>query len=287
MECQNQRGGGTHRRGRPPKPKPRPVNSGSAWTSEDDEQLRELWGHPGGIPKIARVIGRSEYAIKLRAMRLKLGPYLNGGELVSLLQVAQIIVGFDDSGSITYSMRRWEEHGLPVHKTRVQRSRWKQVNIDEFWAWAKKNQDILDFSRFEENRLGMEPTWVKKKRKIDQRNRTMTTPKKCRWSPEEDALLAAMCKSGRCTHEDLQRTFRRTSSSIRRRIYDLVLPRPIKCATVKWTPNDMRQLVEMVEAGYSHDWVAKTMNRSTQAVRGKIEWIKKKGLWEEYGGRPL
>lgn len=280
--------GGTHRRGRPPKgEKQRPANSGSLWTSEDVDQLRELWGSRGGIPKIARVMGRSEASIKVRAMRLKLGPYLNGGELVSLLQVAQIIVGFDDSGSITYSMRRWEERGLPVHKTRVQRCAWKQVNIEEFWTWAKKNQDILDFSRFEENRLGMEPTWVKKKRKIDQRNRTLTTPKKCRWTPQEDALLTALCESGRHTHEDLQRTFRRTSSSIRRRIYDLSLPRPVKCSTVKWTPNDMRQLVEMVEAGYSHDWVAKTMNRSTQAVRGKIEWIKKKGLWEEYGGRPL
>ena len=184
-------------------------------------------------------------------------------------------------------MRRWEEHGLHVHKIRVQRCLWKQVDIEEFWEWAEKNQDILDFSRFDENALGMEPKWVKQKRKIDQRNRTMMTPKKCRWSPQEDALLIALCESGDKTHEDLQRVFQRTSSSIRRRIYDLALPRPLKSQTKKWTQNDMRQLVHMTESGYGHDWIAKTMNRSAQAVRGKIEWIDKKGLWEEYGGRPL
>ena len=280
-------GGGTLRRGRPPKVKERPSNHGKNWTTDDDEQLRELWGCYGGIPRIARALGRNEGAIKLRATRLKLGPYRNGGELVSLLQVARSIVGSGKSGSVTYSMRRWEERGLPVHKTRVQRCAWKQVDIEEFWSWAEKNQDILDFSRFEENALGMEPDWAKWKRKIDQRNRTMMTPKKCPWSPQEDALLTVLCESGDKTHEDLQRVFQRTSSSIRRRIYDLALPRPLKSPTKKWTSNDLRQIVHMTESGYGHDWIAKTMNRSAQAVRGKLEWIEKKGLWEEYGGRPL
>ena len=275
------------RRGRPPKVRDRPENHSKNWTHEDEDLLRELWGCYGGIPRIARALGRNESAIKIRAVRLKLGPYRNGGELVSLLQVARIIVGIDDSGSVAYSMRRWEEHGLPVHKTRVQQCMWKQVAIEEFWTWAEKNQEILDFSRFEENRLGIEPDWVKWKRKIDQRNRTMMTPKKCRWSPQEDALLTVLCESGSKTHEDLQRVFQRTSSSIRRRIYDLALPRPVKCQQKKWTSDDMQQLVHMVESGYGHDWIAETMNRSAQAVRGKIEWIKKKGLWEEYGGRQL
>jgi len=164
---------------------------------------------------------------------------------------------------------------------------WKQVDIEEFWTWAERNQDILDFSRFEENALGMEPAWGKEKRKIDQRNRLMSTPKKCRWTVQEDALLTAMCEAGCYTHEDLQHAFQRTSSSIRRRIYDLALPRPLKSATVKWSEDDMHNLVQMIEAGYGHDYCAKTMKRSTQAVRGKIDWIRKKGLWERYAGRPL
>jgi len=273
-----------HRRGRPPKKRPSPPNSKKPWAHDEEERLCELWGGYGGIPRIAKTMGRSESAIKIRARKLKLGPYRNGGTLVSLLQVAKVIVG---SENVAYSMKQWEEHGLPIHKTRVQSNTWKQVDIDEFWEWAEANKDILDFSRFEEDALGIEPKWVKKKRKVDQRNRTTTTPKKCRWSPQEDALLTALCESGNHTHEELQKIFQRTSSSIRRRIYDLAIPHPPKGSPKKWRENDMRQLVAMLEAGYGHDWIAKTMNRSAQAVRGKIEWIQKKGLWERYGGRPI
>ena len=288
MCAKNMRGGGTHRRGRPPKNPPQlPARSKKPWTPDDEDMLREAWGTRGGIPGIARALGRSEYAVKCRAQKLKLGPYRCGGALVSLLQVAQTILGEMLCGSVTYSMMRWERRGLPVHKTRVQNTLWKQVDIEEFWTWAEKNKDVLDFSRFEENALGIEPAWVKQKRKIDQRNRLTTTPKKCRWSPQEDAVLASMCEAGKYTHEDLQKVFQRTSSSIRRRIYDLALPQPIKCRTVKWPVDDMKQLVRMTESGYNIDWIAKTMNRSAQAVRGKVEWIRKKGLWVEYGGRPL
>ena len=279
--------GGIHRRGRPPKNRPILPNSKKPWTHDDDERLCELWGCSGGIPRIANTLGRSELAIKMRAQRLKLGPYRNGSDLVSLLQIAKVIVGLKGSKSVAYTMRRWEECGLPIHKTRVQSNTWKQVDIDEFWEWAEANKDILDFSRFEEDSLGIEPTWVKQKRKIDQQNRTTSTPKKCRWSPQEDALLVMLCESGKHTHEDLQKIFQRTSSSIRRRIYDLALPRPPKGLPKKWREEDMRQLVAMIETGYGHDWIAKTMNRSAQAVRGKIDWIQKKGLWERYGGRSI
>ena len=284
MESQNPRGGGKSSRKRVNKPA---LNSMKTWTAEDDEYLREKWGTSGGVPSIAKELGRSVDAIKNRAIELKLGPYLDGGEDVSYNQLYRIVVGKEVVGGSQFTLERWKKLGLRIRRRRVDKCMFYIVSIDDFWRWANEHQDILDFSRFEENALGIEPDWAKRKRKIDQRNRTMMTPKKCPWSPQEDALLTVLCESGDKTHEDLQRVFQRTSSSIRRRIYDLALPRPLKSPTKKWTPNDLRQLVHMTESGYGHDWIAKTMNRSAQAVRGKLEWIEKKGLWEEYGGRPL
>ena len=39
--------------------------------------------------------------------------------------------------------------------------------MPDFWKWAEQNQNFLDFSNFEENVLGVEPDWAKRKRKND------------------------------------------------------------------------------------------------------------------------
>ena len=71
------------------------------WTAEDDEYLREKWGTSGGVPSIAKELGRSVDAIKNRAIELKLGPYLDGGEDVSYNQLYRIVVGKEVVGGIS------------------------------------------------------------------------------------------------------------------------------------------------------------------------------------------
>lgn len=41
------------------------------------------------------------------------------------------------------------------------------IRIDDFWKWAEKHQDLLDFSNYELNMLGAEPSWVPVKRRRD------------------------------------------------------------------------------------------------------------------------
>lgn len=257
------------------------------WSPEDDDLLREWWGCSGGMPSIAARLGRSVEAVNNRAIELRLGPYLDVGEDVAFNQLYRIVIGEDVSGGYQWTLEKWQKLGLKIRRRRVKKCRFYMVNISHFWRWAKKHQDQLDFSRFEENALGLEPEWVKVKRRVDQRNRTLTTWKKCKWSKIEDMLLEQMCLAGCYSWEQFCGTFQRTSSSIRRRIYDLALPSPPKSAPIKWSAEDMKQLVGLLESGYSIDYCARILKRSAQAVRGKIEWIKKKGLWVDYGGKPL
>lgn len=276
-------GGGTHQ-GNNAKSN---FNEHKHWTAEDEEYLREHWGCKGGKISIAKVLGRSVEAIQNRANRLHLGPFINGGEDVSFDQLFMIVNGIGRNGGYAWTLKRWQQWGLHIKRVRVNQNTFRMISITEFWKWAKKNQDKLDFSRFTENALGCEPKWVKQKRAIDRKNRSIRNWKKIPWSEQEDALLAFMCKSGMFSWNDLCNELKRSSQSIRRRIYDLYLPSPRKSQIVKWTEADMRQLVNLIDNGYSNDYCAITMQRSAQAVRGKLEWIKKKGLWEEYGGRPL
>ena len=259
----------------------RTTNAMQPWSSEDDNYLREHWGDRGGVQSIASAIGRSVSAVRVRAARLGLGPYINGGVLVSFNVLYQIIVGADIVGGYQWTKERWKSLGLHYRFVRSINNRFCMVDVEEFWRWSKKHQDILDFSRFEENALGKEPKWVKEKRRIDTENRRIQQMKKCPWSHEEVALLRDMLEHG-ATYQELERALLRSSGAIRRKIYDLYLPKPKRSKQVEWTDDDMRTLVRMVNQGYSQDYCAKQMNRSCQAIRGRIDRLRAHGLWSQY-----
>lgn len=245
------------------------------WTDEDCDKLRDGWGQMrGGIPELAASMGRSVNSLKVKACKLHLGPWLNAGEYVTLNMLITIIHGYDKRGG-AYYYPKWIRLGLPVHKRKNNDTSFKMVKIEEFWKWAEKHQRDLDFAHFEENSLGLEPEWVKRKRKRDRENKYITMPRKCKWSIHEDELLRQMCNRG-TTWIELDAAFQRSSDAIRRRIYDLGLTPPKRCKHVAWSENDMNIAAELRREGYSIEWIAKRMGRSTQSVRGKLGWLSKR-----------
>ena len=264
-------------RGRPRKPLAR---ANKTWTVEETLYLLEHWGSRGGIPGIAKALGRSVSAIKIRAVKLKLGPYIDGGELVSFNTICKLIAG-EDVKSYSYTLERWQRLGIPIKMIRVQNNQFRMVSIDAFWRWAKQHQADIDFSRFPENSLGVEPRWAKRKRCIDKNNRRMLHPKKCAWTHDEEERLRWLLDHG-ATYADIESELKRSSGAIRRKIYDLYLPKPTRSKIIPWSENDIRRLVYLTDLGYSHEYIASLLNRSGQSVRGKVESLRMKGLWEQY-----
>ena len=233
------------------------------WTEEDYTILRESWGlMKGGMPALAKKLNRSVNALKVKAHRLKLGPWLDADEYVTLNQLLKLFCG----KSWSYSYSRWRKLGVPVRKKRCIDTVWDMVRIDDFWTWAKMHQNEIDFSQFPENSLGAEPEWVKNKRRIDAANARLHTALKTRWSPQEDALLTSMCQRG-TTWRELDRAFNRSSNAIRRRIYDLGLPKPER-QPIRWTQAEIAEYHRLKNSGYSDDYIARRLNRSSQSVRG-------------------
>ena len=72
------------------------------WTAEEQEYLRENWGRVS-IPGIAKKLGRTVEAVKIRASRLKLGAVLDAGDYVTL---NQLIVTTTAAGRGSAPMRR-------------------------------------------------------------------------------------------------------------------------------------------------------------------------------------
>ena len=272
-------------RGRPKKP---PARRGKIWTAEETCQLIDKWGSKGGIPGIAKLLGRTESAIKVRAERLKLGPYISGGTYVSFNLLRRIIDGIQnnaDTSKYAYTLMRWEREGLKIEKVRCQNNEFRVVDITHFWKWAKGHQELFDFSRFQENALGAEPDWVKQKRRVDRENARFTHTKKCRWTEYEINHLRFLLEQG-TTWKELEIEFRRSHGAIRRKIYDLYLPRPIsrrgKGNGTDWSDGELRTLVNLVNRGYCFEYCAEQLDRSASSVRGKVDYLKHNGKWSQY-----
>lgn len=83
------------------------------WTKEDEAYLQDKWGTIS-VPAIAKNLGRSVHAIKVRAARLQLGPALMGGDYITLNQLLFAFNGTNAGGN--YKLKSWvKNRGLPVH----------------------------------------------------------------------------------------------------------------------------------------------------------------------------
>lgn len=240
---------------------------GRNWTNEEEEYLIENWGAIS-VKTIAKNLGRSENAVVVRKCRLGLGAFLANGDYITWNQL-NIALGIGNSGG--YKMISWvRNRDFPIHTKKVNNNSFKVVYLDEWWEWAEKNKDLLDFSKFEKNVLGLEPEWVKEKRKMDTENsnKYIKTP----WTSVEDSRLEYLIKKQKYTYRELSVMMRRTEGAIQRRICDLGLKeRPVKADNyTRWTEQDFEMLGEMIKAGYAYEYMSEKLEKSAKAIRGRV-----------------
>lgn len=238
------------------------------WKKHEEAYLEEKWGTLP-IETIAKHLGRTPAAVVVRAQRLGCGAFLESGDYVVWRQVL-LALGVDTAG-YGYKDISWiKNRGCPVRRQKVGKNTYRVINLDDFWKWAEKNQDLLDFSKFEENALGKEPGWVKEKRHADfrQSQRITMTP----WTSAEDAKLIRLVKMRKYTFPELSKELRRTEGAIRKRLGDLgVKERPIKLDThTKWTDDDLLVLGDGIKAGLPCEEIAEKLGKSTKAIKGRV-----------------
>ena len=241
---------------------------GKNWTKQEDEYLAEYWGTVS-VATLAKNLGRSENAIIVRKSRLGLGAFLESGDYVTWNQLLKAIGCGSNAGGykVTSWIKNWD---FPIHTRRVKNNSFKVVYLHEWWIWAEKNRDLLDFSKFEENSLGEEPDWVKEKRRHDyEKNRKyIKTP----WTKQEDDKLLRLVSRQQYTYDELSRILRRTNGAITRRLCDLgVSDRPVRAENhTRWTKEEFHQLGELIKAGYGYDLIAEVIGKSSKACRGRV-----------------
>ena len=240
------------------------MSRGRKWTKAEEEWLRESWGSVS-IGAIARKLNRSVSAVKVRAQRLGLGPWLMGGDYVSLNQLAKAM-GMHKVNS--YMDQSWiRNRKLPVHFKVIHKCRFRVVYLDEFWKWAEKNRAFIDFSKMEPLSLGAEPDWVKVQRRKD--SMAFAIQRKDRWTQEDDQYLEALCGMQRYTYLEVSRMLRRGSGAITRRCVFLgIKARPLRDdAHSVWTEADIAALEDGIRNGDSYGLISMKVAKSEKAVR--------------------
>ncbi len=244
------------------------LKTGRNWTAEEVAYLQDSWGMVA-IPGIAKKLNRSVNAIKIKAFKEGLGAHLDSSDRVSL---NQLLVAFDKSGSrgSGYFIGQLERAGCPIKYHRVDKNRFRVIDMGAFWKWAEPNKNLFDWAKLEPGILGPEPEWAKEKRRIDQQNniRPHNTP----WTGGDDNALKTMLAQYRYTYRDLSKYFGRSESAIKRRIHDLKIKhRPLRAAPRSWQEDEVRMLLDMHKRGFSYEQIADKMDRTALQVRGKHE----------------
>lgn len=229
--------------------------------------MTDKWGTVS-LKTIAKALGRTENAILCKKQKIGLGAFLESGEYISF---NQLLSALGSQSGYNYKTTSWvKNRGFPIKYKTVKNNKFKVVYLDDFWKWAEKNRAFLDFSKMEENILGIEPDWVKQQRKLDyeKNQKIKTTP----WTTSEDEKLKRLLKEFKYSYLELSKMLRRSDGAIQRRICDLKLKeRPIKADNHNnWTDNEYTILAELIKQGASYQHISDAINKSVKAIRGRV-----------------
>lgn len=245
--------------------------NGTRWTDEDVAYLEDRWGVLSR-GSIAKNLKRSVLAVQLKAQRIGLGDpltHLDG------LTINQLSAALNTHYGI---VKNWiKKYDMPARKKVVANSQqvWF-IPYQDFWKWAEKNKQMLDFARLDRLSLGPEPEWVGVKRKADQiKLQHKPHPHNTPWSDSDDKKLIWMLEQYKYTYPELSAELKRSQGAIKRRMLDLGLKaRPVRLNNhVKYTKEEEKLIIELMFDGYCFEEIATRLGkgRSALGVRGKVE----------------
>ncbi|NQJ70576.1 helix-turn-helix domain-containing protein [Streptococcus suis] len=179
---------------------------GRRWTAEEIAYLEKKCDR---IPlkNIAKRLKRSTFSVRSKMQRLDL-TIQSTEDFVSLMEFCEWV-------DVTPSkVRYWiRAKGFPARK----RGKDMKFQIEDFWKWAEQNKKYIDWDRFPRYVFLPEPAWLDEQKSLKERYR--------KWTAAEDKRLA-VCLANRYSYNELVAEFGRSKGAIRRRIYDLYLPKP-------------------------------------------------------------
>lgn len=223
------------------------------------------------IEEIAKTLGKTVNTIKSIATHFNLNcVYLENDE-ITYNQFIKLLCCDNADKYQEFILRRY---GAPIYK----KNNWKVINIPQFLSWLSEHKKLLNLHNYELGSLGKyEQPWIRKKAILDKL--AWEYLNKRSWSDDDDAMLAVMVKEG-MTYEQISKKLKRTGNSIKRRCYDLNLPKPKRLPPKLWSRYELKKLKDLWLEGYEPILIAENLrNRSDRMIISMLERF-------EYFGKP-
>lgn len=182
-------------------------NSKKTWSPDDDDLLEDKWGN-WTIKTLSERLGRTEKAILHRVSFLGLGSSLTHDECLTASEIARIL-NMNKS-----TICKWiNKKGLKSVKKALIKQPVHRVKLKDLLDWLEKNQDCWNASQVEEFGLGLEPDWLREKRRKDMNKK----PSRMKYEKTEDDKLVRMHIMG-CTLKEISNELGRTQKSVSNRL---------------------------------------------------------------------
>lgn len=185
------------------------------WSKEELDYIREVLGQKT-IPEIAKKLGRSINAVKIKTTRMGYTGQKWYGEMMSARKVSELL-GVDVHAVCDYWIPKC---GLKAKSKRLGETQKTTTIImfEDLLKWLETHQDLWDSRRVELYGLGMEYDWLVAKRKADAQKPARKAQK---WTPEEDRRLIDMFRRGGMTNAEMGEVLGRPASGVEHRLLRL------------------------------------------------------------------
>ena len=229
------------------------------WTKEEETYLSDFWGAKP-IEYIAKKLKRTVFSLKVKAVRMRLGPMINNNyELITINDISELL-------NVSYDriINKWMKLGLKLQKTKfTNNASYYTIKWSELIEFLENNQDEWDSRNLEINMLGTEPNWLIEKRKRDKEENPLWYR---RWTEEEIDKAEELYKKGK-TYKEISVIINRSEQSVafllRKLGYSYTMP-------MYWKGHELKFLRDNVD-NMSRKELSEILGRTEKAVSAKIE----------------
>ena len=177
------------------------------WTPEEETAFREDWKNSEiSSARLVKKYGRSRTALRQKAGKLRLGRRPVSDFFLTKKELKEAL-GVSDS-----KLASWIRQGLPVHKSRSNRSYGALYDADEALQFLQDRQDEFDGSLLDDSYFWHIPPWLREKCRRDCARRNWNYRKP--WTNDENRRLVHLFESGK-TDEEIAELLGRSGQSIR------------------------------------------------------------------------
>lgn len=228
------------------------------WTEEEEIMLSDLWGTKS-IEYIAKKMKRTIFSLKVKAVRMGLGPMIrNNYDVLTVSDISDLLSVSRDR------IISWTKLGLNLKNTKLTKNKsYYTISWQDLMKFLEENQNEWDSRLVDKNMFGIEPEWLIEKRQRDKIENPLWYRK---WTEEEIKTAENLFKSGK-TYKEIGQIIERSewavANLLRNMGYSYMLPR-------FWKGKELKYLIENYQS-MTYSEIAEELGRTTKSIGYKIE----------------